>query len=364
MRNSPRFTPAGLALVGLFGALLLSGCGLDREGVGPQKLVGSFDQVNLVLSPEEWNNGAGPAIDSALQRTMDGIARPEPMFKVSYAKPEDLKQMRTRERMYLFAVCMDDPSASAASIRGMAKPKTLDRVSREGTTFLIRIDSLYLKGQYALVILSPNSDSLRNFIAAHAEEVRTYFHGPAVEAYRADLRRQGRSDSIQRVLESQHGLEMMVPKDYQVARNEADFLWLREPTSTKDYNVMIAWKEYRDASQLSVDSLIAWRDALGKQYVYGSDDTTSYLYTETYVKVHTQTTSFAGRPAQELRGHWQLGDMTMAGPFVGYAFVDVKRNRLYWAEGFFYGPQVKKTRSLRQLEAVLRTLTLSSSPTF
>ena len=60
-----------------------------------------------------------------------------------------------------------------------------------------------------------------------------------------------------------------------------DFIWLRQIESNRDKDVFITWKPYTSEYQLLPDSVIEWRDAVAKKYLYEDpENPISYLVTE------------------------------------------------------------------------------------
>ena len=50
----------------------------------------------------------------------------------------------------------------------------------------------------------------------------------------------------------------------------------------------------------------------------------------------------------------------MGGPFVHYAIVDTNRNEIIHLDGFVYAPKFNKREYLRELEALIRTVSFST----
>ena len=63
--------------------------------------------------------------------------------------------------------------------------------------------------------------------------------------------------------------------------------------------------------------------------------------------------------AMEIRALWRTNNLTMGGPYVGYALVDQPRGRLYYLEGFAYAPGKDKREIVRELDTILGTFRTS-----
>ena len=72
-----------------------------------------------------------------------------------------------------------------------------------------------------------------------------------------------------------------------------------------------------------------------------------------------QKTEILGNNAFETRGKWEVKNDFMAGPFVNYAIIDQKNDRLLVVEGFTYAPSVNKREFLFELEAIAKSLVIN-----
>ncbi|MGY0407221.1 MAG: DUF4837 family protein, partial [Polaribacter sp.] len=70
----------------------------------------------------------------------------------------------------------------------------------------------------------------------------------------------------------------------------------------------------------------------------------------------TSETVLDGKKAFETRGKWEVKNDFMAGPFLNYAVIDKKNNRLVVFEGFTYAPSVNKRAFLFELEAIGKSM--------
>lgn len=67
-----------------------------------------------------------------------------------------------------------------------------------------------------------------------------------------------------------------------------------------------------------------------------------------------------GNYTVEIRGLWRVEGDFMGGPFVSLSSLDLARKRVVTAEGFLYSPKYDKRDYLRQLEAVIYSLTFNN----
>ena len=82
------------------------------------------------------------------------------------------------------------------------------------------------------------------------------------------------------------------------------------------------------------------------------------MHTETDFTPYYSKTTISNATAYETKGTWNLRNDFMSGPFINYAIVDEKRNRILILEGFCYAPFKGKRDFMLELEAIIKTLKL------
>jgi hypothetical protein len=82
----------------------------------------------------------------------------------------------------------------------------------------------------------------------------------------------------------------------------------------------------------------------------------SYMTIEERLPVKYSTFRFRNRNYAEMRGLWTLEKGFMGGPFVTLVTKDEVNNRFIMLDGFVYAPGEDKRELLRQVEAILYTV--------
>jgi hypothetical protein len=109
---------------------------------------------------------------------------------------------------------------------------------------------------------------------------------------------------------------------------------------------------------ISQENIIPMRDKIGEKYIPGSKEG-MYMITEAAYTPRTVKTKFLENHAFETRGKWEVKNDFMAGPFLNYAIIDEKNERLLVVEGFTYAPSVNKREFLFELEAIAKSLVIN-----
>jgi hypothetical protein len=164
--------------------------------------------------------------------------------------------------------------------------------------------------------------------------------------------------SLSKYIQDKYGYSLDIPFGYKLAVENDSFQWFSQLGTDLFRNLLIARKKYLSEDDFKPQSIIDWRNSIGKTHLFGSgeEDTVSYMLTDQkYIPVQSEVVDFNGKYAIELRGLWKLKNNTRGGPFVSYAFVDEKTNTMFYVEGFLYAPNKIKRHIVRELEAVLYT---------
>ena len=102
------------------------------------------------------------------------------------------------------------------------------------------------------------------------------------------------------------------------------------------------------------------RDSVLKANVPGPTEG-SYMTTEYQVDppIFEKDNTEEGKYAAKLTGRWRVEGDLMGGPFVSLTVVNSERLELLTVESFVYAPNQYKRNIMRQLEAILYTLTFN-----
>ena len=152
---------------------------------------------------------------------------------------------------------------------------------------------------------------------------------------------------------------MTIPKGYQIASSDEDFIWLRKdnPKTNIISNIWLHSQAYLSPEQFNKKNLIALRDSLGKAHVEGSRPqsfmATELLYNPNYKLLKDQPYTI------ETRGLWTMVNDFLGGPYVAYAILDEKKQKIIYAEGFVYCPGERKREYIADLEAVLSSISIN-----
>lgn len=148
-----------------------------------------------------------------------------------------------------------------------------------------------------------------------------------------------------------------MPSQYELMLQKDNFVWFKKEIISGNTSILIyqvplsSIENKRD----KVSSIIQMRDSIGRLYIHGKELNTDMITEEAYapyfsniVLNHTKT--------YETKGTWELKNDFMSGPFINYAIVDKKNDRILVLEGFCYSPSKEKRDLMLELEAIIKSV--------
>ena len=342
-----------------------AGCDLKETASRRENLPrakGAPGEILVVMDSLMWRGPVGAEIRKTFHDLVPGLPREEPMFNLNYVDPINFKSILRTARNLLFVTVLDDTGRGNRRLKATFTDESIAMIEDDPDLFMFGKREQYAQGQNVLHLFGATSGELMKNIDTNRATLQQYFE--EIERRRTyDALYASRPErGIERQLESAFGCRMSIPYGYAISMEHPGFIWIRNFSRDIDKNLIISYVPYTHTEQFGLDSLIAIRERIMKPYVlYKDDDTESYVITETYhMDVERGEINLNGNYAVQLRGLWKLNKYTMGGPFVSYAIADPNTNRLYYIEGFFYGPGVSQREHMRELGTILKTFNLPS----
>ncbi|MFD1601939.1 DUF4837 family protein [Flavobacterium artemisiae] len=158
------------------------------------------------------------------------------------------------------------------------------------------------------------------------------------------------------VIKNKFHVDLQIPTGYEYMLHKKNFIWLKKDIISGNTSLLIYQIPLRSFKMKNdvVGSIIKMRDSVGK-YIKGREPNTRMITGEAYAPYFSNIT-LDGKKAFETKGTWELKNDFMAGPFVNYAIVDPKYNRLLVIEGFCYSPSNQERDLMLDLEAIIKSV--------
>ena len=314
---------------------LLISC-MDNTVVLPRS-VGAFNKVTVVAKGSLWAGDVGDQIRNSFGELMVGLPQPEKTLSVGHVAPNGFTSMMRSNRNVL-VIELSDKESYVKTTNKYANPQTL----------------IYLSAKDKMGLLS----SLKE----HMSEIIQTFKESDIKVLQRSFYNKRVNDSMYKTLKKL-SISLTIPEEFKTVDDTGDFLWLRQHLKSGiargagNNNILVYSLPLNDQT-MSSDNIISMRDQIGEKYIPGSKQG-MYMITEAAYTPRTTKIEILGNDAFETRGKWEVKNDFMAGPFLNYAIIDKKNNRLLVVEGFTYAPSVNKREFLFELEAIAKSLKIN-----
>jgi hypothetical protein len=312
--------------------LSLAACGEKERSKGIAVSTGGTAEILVVMDEELWKGPAGESVRTILEAPVEGLPQDEPLFDIIRINPAGFRDDFLLHHNILVVQSTDTvPSAVVETqLDYWASPQRLVRVA------------------------GPHPDSLSRAILSRGENIASLFR-------ESDYRRlqklftELQDVKVSTTLRKTIGLGLTVPGGFYTAKLTENFAWLRKETKDFSQGLIIYFTPYEDTSYFSQKLIINRRDQMCMIYIPGEREG-SYMRTAGSIPPVSKNFDFKGRFAVETRGLWDVAGDFMGGPFINYAILDEKNNRIISLDAYVYYPNSDKRDLLLQMEAMMQTL--------
>ncbi len=322
-----------LLLVLAGGSLIYHFSEPSKHSIFTKRATGAAHEVLVVMDKEYWNREAGKLLKKQLIAPIPGLPQIEPFMRVTYAEPNQFNGLLRYVRN-IIQVQIDKSLYTKIT------------VSKE--------QDVWATGQELIRIYAPSEELLIPYLEEEGSLLVSYLETKERERYAAYLD-ESHNLWVQDSVMSQFQVQLFAPKEISSSKTSTDFFWATDHGRNGRTDFVLYSFPYIDERTFSLDYLVTKRDSvLGKQIKGAYPD--SYMTTVKHLTPSYETVKLNHTYCGVVRGLWEMeGDM-MGGPFVSYAYLDEKNQRIVVAETFVYAPNTDKAKFIRRGEAVLHTL--------
>ncbi|MCA6078074.1 DUF4837 family protein [Fulvivirga sedimenti] len=348
-------------------SLFLFSCGGNGK---PSKAMlppasGRPGEMIIVMDSTQWSGELGETLRGTFAADVPGLPRDEAMFKMNRVEPSKMTRILKMVKNLVFVVTLDSESAASRRIRSYFTAESLERIKNEPELFVFTAEDEFANGQQVMYLFGQTEEQLISSIRENAGNLRGFFNQAEEKRLENTIFTGRNTLGLTKTLQEQYNCTMNFPFGFQVAHTykspegSRGFIWFRQMNPENDKNVFVTYVPYRSESMFSQENLIAFRDSVAINQLFGDPDRPeSFVLTETtvpYIPVTTQQLTFKGKFAVKMRGLWKTNNISMGGPFVSYAMVDENTGRFYYIEGFVYSPGKPQREYMRELQVILNS---------
>ncbi len=312
----------------LFTTYIMVSCG-DNKSKSPSS-TGRGSEIIVVCSKQTWNGPVGDTIRGAFTQNMPGLREAEPEFTLTNILPKDFsKFLQAHRNVFIVDIETKYKTSEVETLRNeWSHPQRVIKVKAGSDTAFV------------------------NIFAKQSEAIKELFNQNE-RAWFSVQNALSQNLVVEKLLEDDFGIKMVISKDFYPANKTKDFICLRSEDTTMSLGLMIYTYPFKDTAQMNPAAVLDSRDRYTKQYIPGRQKS-SYMATERefYPPVASKIL-FKNMYAVETRGLWKTVDDSLGGPFVNYTIVDAPRQRIVVFDGYIYNPNKSKRNYIRQLESII-----------
>lgn len=326
-----------IALLSL--VIIFSSCenSASRKNTLPGK-TGNANEILLVAPDQVWKTSAGDVFKELMNKIQFGLPQDELMFQNIEVKESGFNDFWTTHRNIIRV--------------------TIDKSKEEGVSVRREV---YARQQLFTFINIHDMDNLKKVLEPNIDALLTLYYDEEIKRLIERNKYFGSEETNKQVAEITD-LDLVIQKDFFIAKQEKDFLWLRlereKPLGGYQHQIsqglMIYWRPYTDTLDFSDSSLLAWKSDINRRFVEGPSNSVMTI-SDRMILPKTKLITFNDQTAKEIRGLFRMEGYIMGGPFYSLAFYNPENGRQYMVEGFVYAPQFDKLKFLREIEGMVRS---------
>ncbi len=301
-------------------------------------------EVLIIMDDFFWEREAGESIRTFFEKELEGTPQPfEPQLSVRcYPHKNFNRNHKTNRNIVLidFDETLNKTSLNLEHDKWMKKQTFVEIKCKNMEDFVAFMDT---EGEKLVDI----------FLQDELKRVQGYFAA-------------NKNPHALELVKKKHNFNIIFPKEYSIITNKKEFLSATHERMISRNGKMFDMQQgvlayhypYTSDSIFSVDYLVKKRNEVLGKYVKGATDD-EYMTTNSDKRVAPvlDTVNLNGKFAVELRGLWRIENNFMGGPFISLTTIDEKNKRVVTVEGYVFAPNSPKRELIRDLEAILYSLT-------
>ncbi|HEB62639.1 MAG TPA: DUF4837 family protein [Bacteroidetes bacterium] len=342
-------------------ALLMSGCSAEqiKSLQSVPSAFGESNRINVVADQDLWDGEVGDTFRFYYASPFLLLPQPEPIFDLRHFTPIKLSSepLRKELRTYIFLADLNDEDSPTTRLLKSDIGEENLRRAKEDPKFNTTIGrDKWAKGQLLIYSFAYGQELLIHNIKKNFPALMKKIKAADRKQMESAVYVTGSDYKIEELIKTKFNAEMRIPKDYFVAVEDSNSLWLRLEGKKYSSNMIIHKLKYTDQSQLSKEGLKELRDSLGKLYITTEIDGAYMRTNDKDLPIFTKNINLNGNFALEARGIWDIVNDYMGGPFLSYIVQKKDTDQLLFIDGFIYAPGQEKRDYMQHLEMVISSL--------
>ncbi|NOY51512.1 MAG: DUF4837 family protein [Chlorobi bacterium] len=311
--------------------LSMASCSKTKKNTKARSIGNTSEILIVVQNEKQWNNAIGAAIKDEFTQEQYGLNQAEPLFRLSHVQISGFSDM-FKKHHNIFIVNIDGlvkKPLIEASTNFWSQPQQIFKITCASAADFVKIFN----------------ENAGQFISAYEQTDRDRI----MEVFRSTQN----AEAVTQVKKTS-GIKMVIPKDFYLAKNTEDFIWLRKEQIDMSQAIFIISTDYKDTAQFSQASILSRIKKALKTNVPGAVYDSYMTIDEEFVPpVSRKIKNFPTDYAIETTGIWTVKNDFMGGPFKAYTFYNAKSGKIVTMMAYVYKPNEKKRNLLKQVVALI-----------
>lgn len=319
---------------------------------------GNVNRVNIVIDDALLKGPVADSLDYYYQQAYPLMPQPEAVYDLNIIDAGDLDVLPARKELRTYVILADLNDETSETTRlvtadlGEEKMLAAREDYRKGTSI---VTNRWASDQLIIYLFAEGPDELAKLVAQSYPAASARITSADRDMLLANTYQSGHNEVIADSIKRLVGISIDIPVDYKVARAEKNFVWMRRDLGVVTQNILITSVPYVGEDQISVDSAVAYRNAIGEMAVR-SDTEGSYMTTnDRDLPVLPFVSTIDGKYAFEARGIWEMTDDFLGGPFFTYLLPAPEQKKLFVIDVFTFAPSKGKRNYMQQLEVIAQS---------
>lgn len=295
----------------------------------PRKATGTINTISVIIDDQLWNGEVGNTIRTKFASPVIGLPKEEPLFTINQYPAKLMEGFMTDSR-------------------------TIIVVKKEEKNHFVIKKNQYASPQNVFHISGKTSADILEIIEKNAPKIiQIIKETEIVESQRIN------SQSVlnPQIIANKFHISLQVPSGYLYALQGPNFIWLKKEIVSGNTSLLIYQVPISSIKKNpnSIANIVKMRDSIGDLYIRGAELDTHMITEEGYAP-YLFKVKLNGNETYQTKGAWELKNDFMSGPFINYAIVDEKHNRILVLEGFCYSPSKAERDLMHELEAIIKSV--------
>jgi len=291
------------------------------------KSVGRMNRLTIVMENHLWEGKLGNEVRKVLAGNVAGLPQEEPLFDINQMPKTAFSGFVKKSRCYLEFIEGNAPNFTSSK----------NKFARPQVGYIM---AGYTEDELIANFLKNKTEIINTFKTLEIANKQSFF-----------------KNSLElKNLKENFGYSLRVPKAYRVAKDSANFIWLRKVIPQGSLNITLynVPKTFFKDSLSIVQNIIEVRNQIAGDHIPVNEG--GRFITEEAYSPYLKNVKIGGFPSFETRGTWEVKNMYMAGPFVNYLINDREKDYFTVLEGFVFAPTITKRDYIFELEAIIKTI--------